>query len=324
MVVDFHPRDQRLLLYHFESTASTQDEARLIAESFPPSRDDDDESVIQTFCVTAGSQSNGRGTSGRQWMGAPGNVFVTIGIPIETWTGLKNDDDKEGGDGRPIPLTLLPLKVGDLVASHVQHVLDEECGTTEAPRPTLSPPPMVTVKWPNDVLVDDKKISGTLIESAHGWFLIGIGINLAHAPDVPVSGPDHGRPAVSVDDVCHGGNGSRGGSDDPRRDNTLDEEASSAPSRAREVGVQLAYDLHTWLNRPQPSPTSSATTAGTVSASSIVGGWKRWVDWDMEWTMRDTPGRERVRIVDVLPDGRVRVRSVADGTDRTLVSDYFA
>ncbi|WP_214241864.1 biotin--[acetyl-CoA-carboxylase] ligase [Wolbachia pipientis] len=39
-------------------------------------------------------------------------------------------------------------------------------------------------KWPNDVLIDGKKISGILLErkSNSNWLIIGIGININHAP----------------------------------------------------------------------------------------------------------------------------------------------
>ena len=40
------------------------------------------------------------------------------------------------------------------------------------------------IKWPNDVLVDDKKISGVLIEYSQSFVIIGIGINVQTCPTV--------------------------------------------------------------------------------------------------------------------------------------------
>ncbi|MGL4525144.1 MAG: biotin--[acetyl-CoA-carboxylase] ligase [Spirochaetia bacterium] len=34
------------------------------------------------------------------------------------------------------------------------------------------------IKWPNDVMVQDAKISGILVQQQHAYFLIGIGINI--------------------------------------------------------------------------------------------------------------------------------------------------
>ena len=52
-------------------------------------------------------------------------------------------------------------------------------------------PETVSVKWPNDVLVRGRKVSGILLESASNaegpllpWLAVGIGINLAHAPAI--------------------------------------------------------------------------------------------------------------------------------------------
>ncbi len=41
------------------------------------------------------------------------------------------------------------------------------------------------VKWPNDVLLDGAKISGVLLEGVAGAVIVGIGVNLVAAPDVP-------------------------------------------------------------------------------------------------------------------------------------------
>ena len=41
------------------------------------------------------------------------------------------------------------------------------------------------IKWPNDVLIDGKKISGILIEYSQNFVIIGIGINIKTCPTVP-------------------------------------------------------------------------------------------------------------------------------------------
>ena len=41
----------------------------------------------------------------------------------------------------------------------------------------------VQVKWPNDLLIHDRKFGGILIEIRDGHILVGCGINLADAPE---------------------------------------------------------------------------------------------------------------------------------------------
>lgn len=48
------------------------------------------------------------------------------------------------------------------------------------------------LKWPNDVLIDNAKLAGILIQRAHDWFVVGVGINLAHSPEL------HDRAVTSV------------------------------------------------------------------------------------------------------------------------------
>jgi BirA family biotin operon repressor/biotin-[acetyl-CoA-carboxylase] ligase len=46
----------------------------------------------------------------------------------------------------------------------------------------FAPRAAITVKWPNDVLADGRKLSGILLESGPNWLAVGIGINLAEHP----------------------------------------------------------------------------------------------------------------------------------------------
>lgn len=305
-----HPDDEHLLLYHFDETPSTQDEAKIIADELASqsslSSSTSSLSSLPSFCVTATMQTNGRGTSGRQWLGAPGNVFVTIGIPQAAWRALKSRTTT-------VPLTLLPLKIGEVTAHFVNWMLtnDDVCRRRQS---DVVVDAKVTVKWPNDILVDEKKISGTLIESSSrgDYFLIGIGINVAYAPLVPTSGPNHGRTATSLRDHC---------------EDNKDDYNTGREDSPRQWGIQLAYTLHKWIVE-----NASTTTAHVDTAQAIVDGWKQWLDWDMELVMRDTPDRERVKLVNVLPDGQVEVVNINKSdnghhdvaeTKRTLVSDYF-
>jgi BirA family biotin operon repressor/biotin-[acetyl-CoA-carboxylase] ligase len=102
-------------------------------------------------------QTAGRGRRGRSWESPEGNLYASILL-------------RPACDTRRAPLYgfAAALAVHDLVQGH-------------APRAA------VTLKWPNDVLADGKKISGILpeTEEANGridWLVLGIGLNVEHAP----------------------------------------------------------------------------------------------------------------------------------------------
>lgn len=303
-----HPQDQNLWMYHVESTTSTMDEAKLLVENKfigetqqTECQSNNMEPLIssndgpQSFVISASSQSKGRGTSKRNWKSSQtGNALFTIGIQQSAWI----DDLKSCNHGIMLPLTLLPLKVGSVVASRIQKFLRDCSSEGDIPK--------VTVKWPNDVLLYNhennlyEKVAGNLIESSQDWFLIGIGVNVGYAPDIPSEGVDYGRKATALRQFC----------------NSADENNDQYWVEAsKNLGRDIAYDIHSWLRHPQCS--------SAQIGSSILNEWKSFVHWDMELILRDTPNREKVTLKQVLDDGRVVVEEIETGMSRTLVSDYF-
>ncbi len=110
--------------------------------------------------ITAHRQLGGRARRGRSWVSEPGNLYASL-LLIDP--------------GSPAALASLPLAVAVAVHGAVSRALPPG-----ARRPTI--------KWPNDVLVDGAKISGTLLESetlddGRQAVVIGCGINVSHAPE---------------------------------------------------------------------------------------------------------------------------------------------
>jgi BirA family biotin operon repressor/biotin-[acetyl-CoA-carboxylase] ligase len=117
--------------------------------------------------LTAREQTAGRGRQGRVWTAPEGKALLYSAI-------LRPLDERH---------LLLPLSVPLAV-----------CAAAEALRPGIE----CQVKWPNDVWLERRKLSGILIEAKpqDGWAVIGVGLNLSIAPDEFPS--DLRQPAVSL------------------------------------------------------------------------------------------------------------------------------
>ena len=103
--------------------------------------------------VTAAEQSAGRGRQGRTWSAPAGRALLCSIVVRE-------------------PPRLLPLVAGVAVAEVVES----------------SVAGVAAIKWPNDVLVDGRKVAGILVEARmqEGWAVVGIGLNVAlRAEDFP-------------------------------------------------------------------------------------------------------------------------------------------
>jgi BirA family biotin operon repressor/biotin-[acetyl-CoA-carboxylase] ligase len=129
---------------HFEFVAETgSTNADLIANS----ANTDDFSVL-----VAGFQSAGRGRAGRDWVAPAGSsLFVSVLLKPEEVAATN--------------FSWLPLLAGLAMTNTVA---------------SLIPEAKVGLKWPNDVLVGDKKISGVLSELVGdlSGVVIGAGLNL--------------------------------------------------------------------------------------------------------------------------------------------------
>ena len=109
-------------------------------------------------CVYSESQTKGRGTKGKEWVSTIGNLFASIFFP------LKNNYPPF--DEFSI---INPVIISDVIKKYCKNK-------------------NISFKWPNDVLVDGKKICGILqevITSEETKFLIiGIGINVLASPNI--------------------------------------------------------------------------------------------------------------------------------------------
>lgn len=123
--------------------------------------------------IMARQQRAGRGRRGRAWSDPPGNFAATLILRPE---------------GDPAAAARLSF----VAALAVQEALFRLCG------PQLN----LSLKWPNDVLLNGGKLSGILLESTGagrqvGALAIGVGINLEMAPDPADLDADAAR-AVSL------------------------------------------------------------------------------------------------------------------------------
>lgn len=99
--------------------------------------------------VTALAQSAGRGRYKRTWVSHHGNLYASFIYKI-----YERDPKLSYAVAVAIAETLISFG--------------------------LNP----QIKWPNDVLIDGKKISGVLIEYSRNFVIVGIGINIKTCPTV--------------------------------------------------------------------------------------------------------------------------------------------
>lgn len=231
-------------VFHRQSTGSTNDDARAMVASHLPLL----ESAAAIF--VAETQTEGRGRGLNVWSSPRGSISLTITVP-----GI--DASRLG---------VLPLGVGACVAGALRQL-----------------GPQAFVKWPNDVLIDERKVCGILCESSlmagTARVYIGIGINV-EAPSADSQIPSH---------------------------------ATTLAAHATRVDrASLVADLTSRV---------LDLVRGKASGAAVVDDWKAlsvpW--WGEEVTLLDGQVERHVVLLDVNPDGHLVVRDEA-GVVRSLVS----
>jgi len=124
--------------------------------------------------LVAARQQKGRGQAERSWISPPGNLYVSW-----YWPELESIDGATFGWQ-----AMASLLAGYLVASSL-----ESFGAD------------IRIKWPNDLLADDRKICGILVENRGGRLVVGIGVNIAYAPPKQSLTDEFALPAVCLDDL---------------------------------------------------------------------------------------------------------------------------
>lgn len=136
-------------LLSFDLLDSTNEEAKRIAKS----------GGGHGAFIWAKRQTAGKGRLGRSWVSAEGNLFVSILLQPQK--------------------TLPELSQLSFVAAIA--VIDSLI-------PLLKPGQNLQCKWPNDILLDGKKLGGILLESFRSgegsaqWVTVGVGINVDSFP----------------------------------------------------------------------------------------------------------------------------------------------
>lgn len=114
------------------------------------------EALAEGYWLVADRQVSGRGRQGRTWFDGSGNFMGSTLVRITSHD--------------PNPATLA------LVAGLAVY---------EAVVPLLAEPTALQLKWPNDLMLGGAKLAGILLEREGDAIVVGIGVNLARAPDLP-------------------------------------------------------------------------------------------------------------------------------------------
>ena len=106
-----------------------------------------------------GEQTAGRGRRGRHWSSQAGGMYVSVLLypsrSVNSWFALS---------------FATALAIYDVVKTHLtEQILQHDVNL---------PIPAIGLKWPNDVLVNNRKVAGILLEAQADSLIIGSGVNI--------------------------------------------------------------------------------------------------------------------------------------------------
>jgi BirA family biotin operon repressor/biotin-[acetyl-CoA-carboxylase] ligase len=140
----------RYNLIMFDEIDSTNLEARRLIES----------GIDNDFVIVSSKQTKGRGRKGKEWVSEEGNLYLSL---ILRPYGRSH--------------TFCQLSFVTAIALY-----DSIASLAKEHNPTID----LRLKWPNDILVNQAKISGILLESVkHSYkeyIIIGVGLNVNVTP----------------------------------------------------------------------------------------------------------------------------------------------
>jgi BirA family biotin operon repressor/biotin-[acetyl-CoA-carboxylase] ligase len=131
-------------IFSFQMLDSTQNKAKGLIEYFNTNALNN-----LAFCVVADEQTAGRGRLQRQWQSAFGNLHCSIAVFNATLS-----------DGLLSLLSAICVK--DAIGEYAE----------------------IKYKWPNDIMHNNAKICGIIIEKINNVHIIGVGLNVFYAPQV--------------------------------------------------------------------------------------------------------------------------------------------
>jgi BirA family transcriptional regulator, biotin operon repressor / biotin---[acetyl-CoA-carboxylase] ligase len=133
-------------VHHLPTVDSTNSEARRRLDFGEPA----------PFWIVSDEQTQGRGRLGRQWISTPGNLYSTHAFPFTSPTATASQIS-----------FVAALAIHDTASNFVNNA-------------------DISLKWPNDCLIDGAKFSGILAELHENTMILGMGLNVRHEPqDLP-------------------------------------------------------------------------------------------------------------------------------------------